>query len=146
GFDREGLARQVAPLLRRLEGRLGPLLLQFPPVRERDPGLLDSLLAALGLPAAVEVRHESWFAGDVYAVLRAHGAALVVSGPETGPRAPRGELSGVASYRLRRDYDAAALERWRRELRAEAAARDEVHAYLRHDVAAPARAARLLEG
>src|SRR5215469_5316191 len=77
GFDREGLARQVAPHLRRLGGRLGPLLLQFPPVRERDPALLDRLLAALDLPAAVEFRHESWFAGDVYAVLRAHGAALV---------------------------------------------------------------------
>jgi uncharacterized protein YecE (DUF72 family) len=146
GFDREGLARQVAPHLRELGGRLGPLLLQFPPVRERDPALLDRLLAALELRAAVEFRHESWFAGDVYAVLRAHGAALVVTDQEKWPRAPRVELSGLAYYRLRRDYDEAALERWRRELRAEAAARDEVHAYFRHDVEAPARAARVLDG
>ncbi len=128
-FDKEGLARQVAP-------RLGEL---------RDPGLLDRLLAALGLRAAVEFRHESWFAGDVYSVLRAHGAGLVVTDQEKWPRAPRMELSGLAYYRLRRDYDQAAMEAWRRELRAEAAAREEVHVYFRHDVGAAERAMFVLD-
>ena len=143
-FDKEGLARDVGRRLGALGPRLGPLLLQFPPGRERDPGLLDRLLQALGLRAAVEFRHESWFAEDVYAVLRAHEAALVVTDQDKWPRAPRLELSGLAYYRLRRDYDEAALETWRRELHAEAAAREELHVYFRHGVEAPARAARLL--
>jgi uncharacterized protein YecE (DUF72 family) len=145
-FDREGLARDVGPRLGELGGRLGPVLLQFPPGRERDPSLLDRLLTALGLRAAVECRHESWFARDVYAVLRAHGAALVVTDQDKWPRAPRVEVSGLAYYRLRRDYDAAALAGWRRELRAEAAVREELHVYFRHDPEAPRRAAHILEG
>jgi uncharacterized protein YecE (DUF72 family) len=143
-FDREGMARDVGRRLAALGARLGPVLLQFPPGRERDHGLLDRLLHALGLRAAVEFRHESWFADDVYRVLRAHGAALVVTDQDKWPRAPRLELSGLAYYRLRRDYDAAALDAWRRELRAEAAAREELHVYFRHEVEAPARAAYLL--
>jgi uncharacterized protein YecE (DUF72 family) len=144
-FDREGMARQVGPRLAELGSRLGPVLLQFPPTRQRDTALLDRLLGALGLPAAVEFRHVSWFASEVHAVLRAHGAALVVTDQEKWPRAPRVEVSGLAYYRLRRDYDRPALERWRRELRAEAAARETVHVYFRHEVEAPARARYILE-
>lgn len=144
-FDREGLAREVGRVLGRLGPRLGPVLLQFPPTRQRDPALLDGLLAALGLRAAVEFRHDSWFAADVYSVLRAHRAALVVTDQDKWPRAPRVELSGLAYYRLRRDYDEASLEAWRRELLAQAAACDEVHVYFRHETAAPARAAHMLD-
>lgn len=143
-FDKEGVARQVAPHLGAMGPRLGPVLLQFPPVAHRDPALLDRLLAALGLRAAVEFRHESWFAPDVTDVLRAHGAALVVTDQEKWPRAPRMELGGLAYYRLRREYDAAALARWRRELRAEAAGREEVHVYFRHDALAPGWASSIL--
>jgi uncharacterized protein YecE (DUF72 family) len=145
-FDKVGVARQVGPALAQLGPHLGPLLLQFPPTRQRDPALLDLLLGGLGVGAAVEFRHESWFAEDVYRVLRGHGAALVVTDQEKWPRAPRVEVSGLAYYRLRREYDAAALEAWRRELRAEAAARDELHVYFRHEPEAPARAAHILSG
>ena len=144
-FDREGLARDLGRRLGELGGRLGPLLLQFPPVRMVDPDLLERILVAVGVRAAVEFRHESWFRGDVYGVLRGQGAALVVTDQEKWPAAPRLELSGFAYYRLRRDYDSAALERWRRELRAEGEGREEVHVYFRHDLEGPARAARLLE-
>ena len=131
GFDKEGMARVVGARMACLAERLGPVL-------------LDGLLAALALPAAVEFRHDSWFAADVYAVLRAHRAALVVTDQDKWPRAPRVEVSPVAYYRLRRDYDGPALDRWRRELRAEAAARDALHVYFRHDAEGPARAARVL--
>ncbi len=142
-FPWQRLASDVGGRLGELGDRLGPVLLQFPPGRERDPGLLDSLLTALGLRAAVEFRNDSWFDDDVYKVLRQHGAALVVTDQEKWPRAPRVEVSGLAYYRLRRDYDDAALERWRRELRA--ANRDQLHVYFRHEVEAPARAAHILE-
>jgi uncharacterized protein YecE (DUF72 family) len=144
-FDREGLARDLAGRLDGLGDRLGPLLLQFPPGRERDPALLDRLLGALARRAAVELRHESWFEESIYAVLRAHGASLVVTDQDKWPRAPRVEVSGLAYYRLRRDYDAAALDAWRRELRAEASAREELHVYFRHEPEAPARASHILE-
>jgi uncharacterized protein YecE (DUF72 family) len=145
GFDREGLARDVGRRLAELGPRLGPVLLQFPPTRLVDPGLLDRILLALDVRAAVEFRHESWFRHDVYDVLRSHGAALVVTDQDKWPAAPRLELSSFCYYRLRRDYDSSALERWRRELRAECQGREEVHVYFRHDPEAPAWAARLLE-
>jgi uncharacterized protein YecE (DUF72 family) len=144
-FDREGLARDVGRRLGELKGQLGPILVQFPPTRLVDPRQLDGILGALGMMAAVEFRHDSWFRDDVYGVLRAHGAALVVTDQEKWPAAPRLELSGVGYYRLRRDYDEAELEHWRRELRAECAAREELHVYFRHDPEAPARARRILE-
>jgi uncharacterized protein YecE (DUF72 family) len=144
-FDKEGLARDTAVRLGALHGRLGPVLLQWPPTRERDPGLLDRLLTALGLTAAVEFRHPSWFCEAVYEVLRAHGAALVRTDGERWPPAPAAEVGPVAYYRLRRDYDLVALRRWRRELRAEAAGREALHVYFRHDPQGPARAAFMLE-
>jgi uncharacterized protein YecE (DUF72 family) len=144
-FDKERVARDIGTRLAGAGDRLGPLLLQFPPTRQHEPGLLDRLLAALGLRAAVEFRHASWFADDVYRVLRAHGAALVVTDSDEWPVAPRIELP-FAYYRLRRmGYDGATLKRWRSELRAEAERRDEVHAYFRHEPEAPFWALSMLE-
>lgn len=144
-FDREGLARDVANRLSALEGRLGPLLLQFPPTSAVDLGKLEGLLAALGVRAAVEFRNPSWFRDDVYRLLRSNGAALVVTDQEKWPAAPRLELCGFAYYRLRRDYSPEELERWRRELRSECEGREELHVYFRHEPQAPAWALRLLE-
>jgi uncharacterized protein YecE (DUF72 family) len=144
-FDSEGLARDIGGRLAGLEGRLGPVLVQFPPTRAVDLARLDGLLGALGVRAAVEFRDPSWFRDDVYRLLRAHDAALVVTDQEKWPAAPRLELSGVGYYRLRRDYEAAELERWRRELRSECEARDELHVYFRHEPQAPAWAVRMLE-
>ena len=144
-FDKEGLARELGDRLRLLGPRLGPVLVQFPPTRACDPGLLDRVLRALALRAAVEFRNESWFSEEVYEVLRAHRAALVVTDQDRWPAAPRLRLSSFAYYRLRQRYDARGLERWRRELRAETEEREEVHAYFRHEPEAPAWAARLLE-
>jgi uncharacterized protein YecE (DUF72 family) len=144
-FDKLGLATDMGRHLASAGDRLGPVLVQFPPTRERDPALLDGVLEALGLRAAVEFRHESWLRPDVYEVLRGHGAALVVTDGEKWPVAPRMELGPMAYYRLRRAaYERGELERWRRELRAEAAGR-EVHAYFRHEPQAPAWARFLLD-
>jgi uncharacterized protein YecE (DUF72 family) len=125
--------------------RRGPVLVQFPPTTVLDAGLLDRVLGALALPAAVEFRNEAWFHDATYAVLRTHGAALVITDQEEWPRAPRIEAGPVAYYRLRREYDRAALEAWRRELRAESAAREEVHVYFRHVDEGPTRARYMLE-
>src|SRR5437899_3261139 len=76
-FDKVGLARIFSERIAILSDRLGPVLLQFPPTRQKNLGLLDSLLGALNRPAAAEFRHESWFDEETYGVLRQHAGALV---------------------------------------------------------------------
>jgi uncharacterized protein YecE (DUF72 family) len=144
GFDRVGLARIIGERLSPLGDRLGPILLQFPPVRQRNTGLLDSLLDALGRPVAAEFRHESWFDAETYRVLRAHGGALVVTDEEKWPRAPLVELGPIAYYRLRRGYSARSLKPWLDDVKAAVGTHDEVHVYFKHDPEAPALAQRLL--
>lgn len=146
GFDRVGLARIIGERLAPLGERMGPVLLQFPPARQRNPQLLDSLLGALGRRVAAEFRHESWFEEETYRVLRAHGAALVVTDEEKWPRAPLVEVGPIAYFRLRRGYTARRLKPWIAELKAAVAAHDEVHVYFKHDPEAPALAQRVLEG
>jgi uncharacterized protein YecE (DUF72 family) len=59
--------------------KMGPVLWQLPANFHRDDERLRQALAAL--PAgrhAFEFRHESWFTPEVYDLLRAKGAALVI--------------------------------------------------------------------
>jgi uncharacterized protein YecE (DUF72 family) len=141
-FPKEQVAADLTRRIALLEGRLGPLLLQFPPVRTRDLTLLRSLLTALGRPVAAEFRHESWFDGEVADLLREHGSGQVVTDSDEWPVAPAGEFS-FAYYRLRRDYDQAALTGWAERIRADLARGREVHAYFRHDAQGPLRAVEL---
>ena len=76
----EGVARfceRIQPLAE--AGKLGPVLWQLPETFHRAD---ERLASALGrLPPGrhcFEFRHPSWFAEDVYALLREHGAALVI--------------------------------------------------------------------
>lgn len=77
----EGLARfyeRIQPLVD--AGRLGPVLWQLPERFHRDVERLASLLDAVPPGRhCVEFRHPSWFHPDVMAVLRKHGAALVIA-------------------------------------------------------------------
>lgn len=142
-FDRAGLAADFSRRLAPLGDRCGPVLLQFPPTRQADPALLESILDALRMPTAVEFRHESWFDADVYAVLRDHAAALVVTDQEKWPRAPRVELAPFAYLRLRREYDESALRGWAELVRSELGVRDAVHVYFKHEPEAAGRALEL---
>jgi uncharacterized protein YecE (DUF72 family) len=66
--------------------KLGPIVWQLPPNFQRDDERLAAALAAL--PAGrhcIEFRHESWFAADVYRLLREHAVALVIG---DDPRRP----------------------------------------------------------
>jgi uncharacterized protein YecE (DUF72 family) len=68
---------RIGPLVE--SGKLGPVLWQLPPTFRRDDERLASALAEL--PAGrhcFEFRHESWFAGEIYALLREHAVALVI--------------------------------------------------------------------
>jgi uncharacterized protein YecE (DUF72 family) len=83
GLDR--FYERIRPLLD--SHKLGPILWQLPGNFRRDD---ERLAAALErLPHAqrhcFEFRHESWFADDVYALLREHGVALVIGDHPTRP-------------------------------------------------------------
>jgi uncharacterized protein YecE (DUF72 family) len=145
-FDKVGLARLFSQRIASLGERLGPVLLQFPPTRQKNLTLLDSLLEALARPAAVEFRHTSWFDDDTYHVLREHDAALVVTDEEKWPRAPLVDVSSTAYFRLRRGYDDASFRSWTAEVRSAQASHESVQVYFRHEPESPALAQRLLAG
>lgn len=65
---------------RALGDRAGVLLVQLRPDHERDDARLDWFLAQMPpeVRVAVELRHPSWHADDVLAILERHGAAYVV--------------------------------------------------------------------
>src|SRR6266508_2805031 len=66
---------------RPLGPKLGPILFQLPPNFKKDVALLGDLLTQFppDLRCAWEFRHASWFADDVYDVLRTGNAALCVA-------------------------------------------------------------------
>jgi uncharacterized protein YecE (DUF72 family) len=76
----DGLQRfyaRLEPLVR--SPKLGPVLWQLPPTfRRDDERLADALRALPPGRHCFEFRHASWFVDDVYALLREHGAALVI--------------------------------------------------------------------
>jgi uncharacterized protein YecE (DUF72 family) len=92
----------------RQAGKLGLLLFQLPPNLKADAARLESFLAAPALhgtsaPAiAFEFRNESWFTEEIYAVLRAHDAALCIAESDelTTPEVHTSQR--FASFRLRR--------------------------------------------
>jgi uncharacterized protein YecE (DUF72 family) len=143
GFDRTGLAKLFGERMAALGERLGPVLLQFPPARQRNVTLLDALLGALGSPVASEFRHESWFRDDTYEVIRRHAGALVVTDEEKWPRAPLVDLGAFAYFRLRRGYTPRDLKPWIETVKAATGAHEEVHVYFKHDPNAPSLALRL---
>src|SRR4029453_2207465 len=59
--------------------KLGPVLWQLPPTFKRNDERLASALAALPEGRhCFEFREPSWYVDEVYALLRAHGVALVI--------------------------------------------------------------------
>jgi len=144
GFDRVGLARILGERLLTLGEHLGPILLQFPPARQFNVELLNSLLGALPSPVAVEFRHVSWFRDETYRLLRERRGTLVITDEEKWPRAPRVGLGPIAYYRLRRGYTPASLRPWIAEVRSALASHEQVHVYFKHDPESPALAERLL--
>jgi uncharacterized protein YecE (DUF72 family) len=125
--------------------RLGPVLFQLPPDLARDDALLSDFIAQLGrrVRAAFEFRHPSWFAAPVLQVMRSQGAALCVA--ETEKLASPVEATASHVYlRLRKEnYDEPSLNEWARQIRALAAAANEIFIYFKHEVAAPELATRL---
>jgi uncharacterized protein YecE (DUF72 family) len=78
GVGLERFYERIEPLLR--SPKLGPILWQLPPNFQRDDERLARALRRLPREQrhCFEFRHPSWFADDVYALLREHRVALVI--------------------------------------------------------------------
>ena len=116
-------------------GRMGLVLFQLPPNFKADVPRLDAFLtdaAALGLQLAFEFRDDSWFAEDVYGVLRGHGAALCAA--ESDDLAtPEVATADFHCYRLRKStYSEKDLAAVAAKLRKNAGMGD-VYAYFKHE-------------
>ena len=121
-------------------GKLGPVLWQLPANFQRDDERLAGTLEAIPPGRhCFEFRHESWFCEDVYALLRSHGAALVIGDDPERPfqthertadctfvRFHRGRRGRDGNYsRSEIDTWARRISQWRRE--------SEVFAYFNND-------------
>jgi uncharacterized protein YecE (DUF72 family) len=87
-------------------GHLGPLLFQLPPNLQADRDLLARFLDLPAfrhahVPLAIEFRHKSWFADEIYAVLREHNTALCVAESDD-LSTPDVQTAPHRCYRLRR--------------------------------------------
>jgi uncharacterized protein YecE (DUF72 family) len=105
---------------RTLGSKLATLLFQLPPTFKKDARVLGEFVELLpeGTRAAVEFRHASWFADDVYEALRARDAALCIAESED-LATPMEPTAGWGYLRLRRqDYGDGELAAWAARLRA----------------------------
>ena len=116
-----------------LGARMGAVLFQFPPTRERDDDALGAMLQSLprGLPFAMEFRHPSW--DDPAVAERIAGGGGTVCVGETAGEVPAALPPGPLAYvRLRADrYSPEAREGWRELLAREGAERP-VFAFAKH--------------
>jgi uncharacterized protein YecE (DUF72 family) len=115
----------------------------FYPEKLRAPDM--DLLAekALGLRAAFEFRHASWFSDDVYATLHAAKAALCIAEADK-LETPLQATAPWGYLRLRRaDYTAPMLDAWATRIAGQAWS--EVYVFVKQETAeAPALARHLL--
>jgi uncharacterized protein YecE (DUF72 family) len=70
-----------------LGAKLGPSLVQLPPMLHRDDDRLARFLGLLpkGRRCTVEFRHPSWYDAGVFAILSEHDAALCISDHHSAP-------------------------------------------------------------
>jgi uncharacterized protein YecE (DUF72 family) len=134
----ERFYERIEPLVH--SSKLGPVLWQLPANFHRDDERLASALDAMPRGRhCFEFRHESWFAPEIYELLRAHGAALVIGDDPSRPFQTyelTSDWTYVRFHRGRRgrdgNYSQSELEEWRRRL-ATWRRRVEVFAYFNND-------------
>lgn len=121
-------------------GRLGPVLWQLPPNFAAEPRRLERVLELLPDGRhAFEFRNPSWFTDEIYDLLHAAGAALVVAHDARGSLPEGPHTADWVYLRLhygargrRGNYSPAELETWRRRIAAWRRDR-EVFVYLNND-------------
>jgi uncharacterized protein YecE (DUF72 family) len=126
----------LLPVIR--AGRMGVVLFQLPPNLKADVDRLASFLkeaapqGASTLRVAFEFRHASWFAEDIFDLLRQHQAALCVAESDE-LQTPNVITAPFCCYRLRKsDYGPADLQQIEKQLTANLKQGD-VFAYIKHE-------------
>jgi len=118
-----------------LGSHLASLLFQLPPFFKCDAGQLEAFLSTmpLGVRAAFEFRHDSWLNDDVYRILAAKNAALVIAdfGDKTTP------MQATANHgylRLRDEgYTPKDLVKWADRVTEQAATWQDAFVYFKHE-------------
>ncbi len=113
--------------------KLGPVLFQLPPNFKCDLERLTRFLAGLprGARCAIEFRHESWFADEVYDALRHANVALCEAESEK-LETPNVATADFCYFRLRKEvYSTRARREVARKV-AEASRRGDVFVYFKH--------------
>ena len=106
---------------------------------KRDDDRLAMFLAALprDVRCVLEVRDPSWYADDVYDLLRTANVALVHAEGEKAPSPVEtvGRVASFAYVRLRKTegYTDAEVDAWAVRLRELLSGGSDVYAYFRHD-------------
>jgi uncharacterized protein YecE (DUF72 family) len=126
----------LLPIIR--AGRMGVVLFQLPPTLKADPARLASFLKEAApegmatLRVAFEFRHASWFASEIFELLRQHQAALCVAESDE-LQTPDVVTAPFCCYRLRKsDYGLTELQQIEKQL-AEKAMQGDVFAYIKHE-------------
>ena len=117
--------------------KLGPVLFQLPPTFKKDVLVLADFINCLpsGARAAFEFRHDSWFADDVWEVLRSGNVSLCIAETEDFCT-PTVETADYGYLRLRReDYTSADVERWAAFVRQRGEQWQDVFIYFKHEEA-----------
>jgi uncharacterized protein YecE (DUF72 family) len=140
----EGIHRYYERIMPLVEAdKLGPVVWQFPATFRREGDALERVAAALELVPpgrhCFEFRHESWFAEEVYALLREHDAALVIGDHPRWPFQARELTAGWTLVRLhhgrrgrRGNYSETELDEWARRI-AQWRRRADVFVYFNND-------------
>lgn len=124
--------RSLEPM--RESGKLGAVLLQVPPNLKADSALLERFVQLLPVAYrfAFEFRHESWFTGATYEILKKKNVALCWAESEK-ITAPRTVTADFRYYRLRcPEYASEQLNKLSEEIKAQAQGR-EVYAFFKHE-------------
>ncbi len=138
--------RVFSDTARTLGPKLGPLFFQLPPTFKKETGRLAETLYLLppDLRCAFEFRHPSWFADDVYEILRARNAALCIADNQEGST-PAVATADFGYLRLRAvEYADADLARWVATARTVGAGWRDAFVFFKHEDSAsgPALARR----
>ncbi len=117
------------------DGKMGPVLFQLPPSFPREVEVLRAFLRDIpvGMRAAFEFRHESWFDETVFETLRAANAALCIAENEE-LATPAVVTADFGYLRLRReDYTRAKIKRWATWIEEQKARWSEAFVYFKHE-------------
>src|SRR5205085_4654578 len=133
----EGFLSRFISTIEPLAGasKLGPVLFQLPPNMKADPALLQEFMATIpkGVRAAFEFRHESWFADDIFSLLKQHNRALCVA--ETEERVtPDVITADFCYYRYRKpEYSADERRMMVSRMQEHLSAGRDTYAYFKHE-------------